>query len=53
MQISKFEIEGVIEISKAFASVAVYCRERLELDWSKINPRGKANAGIDVVGVQS
>jgi acetyl-CoA acyltransferase 1 len=34
----------VIEINEAFASMAVYCRDKLELDWSKMNPRGGAIA---------
>jgi acetyl-CoA acyltransferase 1 len=34
----------VIEINEAFASVAVYCRDQLGLDWAKLNPRGGAIA---------
>jgi acetyl-CoA acyltransferase 1 len=34
----------VIEINEAFASMAVYCRDQLKLDWSKMNPRGGAIA---------
>lgn len=34
----------LIEINEAFASMAVYCRDKLELDWSKMNPRGGAIA---------
>lgn len=34
----------VIEINEAFASMAVYCRDHLELDWTKMNPRGGAIA---------
>lgn len=34
----------VIEINEAFASMAVYCRDYLKLDWSKMNPRGGAIA---------
>lgn len=34
----------VIEINEAFASMAVYCRDRLALDWAKMNPRGGAIA---------
>lgn len=30
----------VIEINEAFASMAVYCRDELKLDWTKMNPRG-------------
>ena len=32
----------VIEINEAFASMAVYCRDHLKLDWTKMNPRGGA-----------
>lgn len=34
----------VIEINEAFASMAVYCRDKLALDWVKMNPRGGAIA---------
>ncbi|TKA30139.1 hypothetical protein B0A50_02858 [Salinomyces thailandicus] len=34
----------VIELNEAFASMAVYCRDTLKLDWSKMNPRGGAIA---------
>ncbi len=34
----------VVEINEAFASMAVYCREKLGLDWAKMNPRGGAIA---------
>ena len=34
----------VIEINEAFASMAVYCRDNLGLDWAKMNPRGGAIA---------
>lgn len=34
----------VIEINEAFASMAVYCRDFLDLDWTKLNPRGGAIA---------
>ncbi|KAK4231438.1 Thiolase, N-terminal domain-containing protein [Podospora fimiseda] len=34
----------VIEINEAFASMAVYCRDKLGLDWTKMNPRGGAIA---------
>ncbi|KAL2145437.1 hypothetical protein VTI28DRAFT_7218 [Corynascus sepedonium] len=34
----------VIEINEAFASMAVYCRDTLGLDWAKMNPRGGAIA---------
>ncbi|KAK3306279.1 3-ketoacyl-CoA thiolase [Chaetomium strumarium] len=34
----------VIEINEAFASMAVYCRDKLGLDWAKMNPRGGAIA---------
>lgn len=31
----------VIEINEAFASMAVYCRDTLNIDWERLNPRGK------------
>ena len=34
----------VVEINEAFASMAVYCRDTLKLDWSKMNVRGGAIA---------
>lgn len=34
----------VIEINEAFASMGVYCRDKLGLDWAKMNPRGGAIA---------
>lgn len=34
----------VVEINEAFASMAVYCRDNLGLDWAKMNPRGGAIA---------
>jgi len=34
----------VVEINEAFASMAVYCRDNLKLDWAKMNPRGGAIA---------
>jgi len=34
----------VVEINEAFASMAVYCKDKLEIDWSKLNPRGGAIA---------
>lgn len=34
----------IIEINEAFASMAVYCRDKLQLDWAKLNPRGGAIA---------
>lgn len=34
----------VVEINEAFASMAVYCRDKLDLDWNKMNPRGGAIA---------
>ncbi|KAK4129945.1 thiolase [Trichocladium antarcticum] len=30
----------VVEINEAFASMAVYSRDKLGLDWAKMNPRG-------------
>jgi acetyl-CoA acyltransferase 1 len=34
----------VAEVNEAFASMAVYCRDKLGLDWAKMNPRGGAIA---------
>ncbi|KAK4508273.1 hypothetical protein PRZ48_002011 [Zasmidium cellare] len=34
----------IVEINEAFASMAVYCRDTLQLDWNKMNPRGGAIA---------
>ncbi|KAK0912677.1 hypothetical protein LTS16_022196 [Friedmanniomyces endolithicus] len=34
----------VVEINEAFASMAVYCKDKLEIEWSKLNPRGGAIA---------
>ncbi|KAH6609827.1 acetyl- acetyltransferase [Trichoderma cornu-damae] len=34
----------VIEVNEAFASMAVYCRNKLGLDWAKMNPKGGAIA---------
>nr|POE94406.1 3-ketoacyl-coa thiolase, peroxisomal [Quercus suber] len=34
----------VIELNEAFASMAVYCRDTLKLDWNKMNIRGGAIA---------
>ena len=34
----------VIEINEAFASMAVYCRDKLNIPWEKMNPRGGAIA---------
>ncbi|KAM4066244.1 3-ketoacyl-CoA thiolase, peroxisomal [Hirsutella rhossiliensis] len=34
----------VIEVNEAFASMAVYCRDKLGLEWDKMNPRGGAIA---------
>lgn len=34
----------VVEINEAFASMAVYCRDKLALPWEKMNPRGGAIA---------
>jgi acetyl-CoA acetyltransferase len=34
----------VIEINEAFASMAVYCRDELKLNWGDMNPRGGAIA---------
>lgn len=34
----------VIELNEAFASMAVYCRDKLQIDWDKMNIRGGAIA---------
>ncbi|KAF6807717.1 3-ketoacyl-ketothiolase [Colletotrichum sojae] len=34
----------VVELNEAFSSMAVYCRDKLGLDWAKMNPRGGAVA---------
>jgi acetyl-CoA acyltransferase 1 len=34
----------LIEINEAFASMAVYCRDELKIDWNKLNARGGAIA---------
>ncbi len=34
----------LIELNEAFASMAVYCRDTLKLDWNKMNVRGGAIA---------
>ncbi|KAL2106042.1 hypothetical protein VUR80DRAFT_7387 [Thermomyces stellatus] len=34
----------VVEINEAFATMAVYCRDALNLPWEKMNPRGGAIA---------
>ncbi|KJY01581.1 3-ketoacyl-coA thiolase like protein [Zymoseptoria brevis] len=34
----------VIELNEAFASMAVYCRDTLKIDWEKMNVRGGAIA---------
>lgn len=40
----KLEECDVIELNEAFASMAVYCRDTLKIDWSKMNIRGGAIA---------
>lgn len=46
--LSKYQLSiddiDVIELNEAFASMAVYCRDTLKLDWSKMNVRGGAIA---------
>lgn len=46
--LSKFQLSlddiDVIELNEAFASMAVYCRDTLKLDWEKMNTRGGAIA---------
>ena len=34
----------IIEINEAFASMGVYCRDTLNIDWAKMNVRGGAIA---------
>ncbi|KAI4864739.1 thiolase [Hypoxylon rubiginosum] len=34
----------VVELNEAFGTMAVYCRDHLQLDWAKLNPRGGAIA---------
>ena len=34
----------VVEINEAFASMAVYCRDELKINWEQLNPRGGAIA---------
>ncbi|KAK7957941.1 3-ketoacyl-CoA thiolase-like protein [Apiospora saccharicola] len=34
----------VVELNEAFGTMAVYCRDKLSLDWAKMNPRGGAIA---------
>ena len=43
LQISLDDID-VIELNEAFASMAVYCRDTLKIDWEKMNTRGGAIA---------
>ncbi|KAI5193547.1 beta ketoadipyl CoA thiolase [Aureobasidium subglaciale] len=46
--LSKYQLSlddiDVIELNEAFASMAVYCRDTLKIDWSKMNIRGGAIA---------
>ncbi|KAI5241459.1 beta ketoadipyl CoA thiolase [Aureobasidium subglaciale] len=46
--LSKYQLSlddiDVIELNEAFASMAVYCRDTLKIDWSKMNVRGGAIA---------
>ena len=32
----------LVELNEAFASMACYCRDKLNLDWDKVNVRGGA-----------
>ncbi|WPG98657.1 beta ketoadipyl CoA thiolase [Acrodontium crateriforme] len=43
LQISLDDID-VVELNEAFASMAVYCRDTLKIDWEKMNVRGGAIA---------
>lgn len=46
--LSKYQLSvddiDIIELNEAFASMAVYCKDTLKLDWNKMNPRGGAIA---------
>lgn len=46
--LSKYQLTlddiDIVELNEAFASMAVYCRDTLKLDWEKMNPRGGAIA---------
>ena len=46
--LSKYNITlddiDIIELNEAFASMAVYCRDTLKIDWEKMNVRGGAIA---------
>ena len=46
--LAKYHLElgdvDLIEINEAFASMAVYCRDELKIDWTKLNARGGAIA---------
>lgn len=46
--LSKYQLSvddiDLIELNEAFASMAVYCRDTLKLDWNKMNVRGGAIA---------
>ena len=46
--LTKFNLDlkdiDVIELNEAFASMAVYCRDTLKIDWEKMNIRGGAIA---------
>ncbi|KAJ9619285.1 hypothetical protein H2203_008614 [Taxawa tesnikishii (nom. ined.)] len=46
--LSKYQLTlddiDVIELNEAFASMAVYCRDTLKIDWEKMNIRGGAIA---------
>lgn len=43
LQITLDDVD-VIELNEAFASMAVYCRDTLKIDWEKMNIRGGAIA---------
>jgi acetyl-CoA acetyltransferase len=42
----------VVEVNEAFASMAVYCRDKLGLDWAKMNPRGGDRRAADCHGAE-
>ncbi|KAL2012561.1 hypothetical protein VTN00DRAFT_86 [Thermoascus crustaceus] len=48
--LSKEEID-IFEINEAFASMGVYCVDRLGLDESKVNPRGGVGTGMGMAGI--
>lgn len=43
LEISIDDID-IVELNEAFASMAVYCKDKLNIPWEKMNPRGGAIA---------